>query len=106
MRIAQIAPLYESVPPKLYGGTERVVAELCDAQVAMGHDVTLFATADARTKAKLVATRDEALRLDAHPLKSELAAHLTLLSEVRRHIERFDVLHFHVDMLHFPLFED
>ena len=77
MRIAQIAPLYESVPPKLYGGTERVVAELCDALVQMGHDVTLFAAADAHTSAKLVATRDQAIRLDTQPLKSELAAHLS-----------------------------
>lgn len=106
MRIAQVAPLYESVPPRLYGGTERVVAELCDALVDMGHEVTLFATAEARTAAKLVATRDQAIRLDKHPLKSDLAAHLTLLSEVRRHARHFDILHFHVDMLHFPLFED
>jgi glycosyltransferase involved in cell wall biosynthesis len=106
MRIAQVAPLYESVPPKWYGGTERVVAELCDALVAMGHDVTLFATADARTAAKLVATRDQPLRLDASLLKSDLAAHLALLSEVRRRASQFDVLHFHVDMLHFPMFED
>lgn len=106
MRIAQIAPLYESVPPKLYGGTERVVAHLCDALVEMGQDVTLFATADAHTKAKLVGMRDEAIRLDATLLKSDIAAHLTQLHEVRRRSAQFDILHFHLDLLHFPLFED
>jgi len=105
MRIAQIAPLYEAVPPKLYGGTERVVAHLTDALVDLGHEVTLFAAADARTKGKLIAVRDRAIRLDAAPLKSDLAAHLTMLYEVRRRALQFDVLHFHVDMLHFTMFE-
>ncbi len=106
MKIAQIAPLYEAVPPKLYGGTERVVANLCDALVDQGHDVTLFSSADARTKARLVPVRDQAIRLDAAPLKSDLAAHMTMLSEVRRRAADFDALHFHVDMIHFPFFED
>jgi glycosyltransferase involved in cell wall biosynthesis len=105
MKIAQIAPLYEAVPPKLYGGTERVVAHLCDALVELGHDVTLFAAAEAHTKAALVPVRDEAIRLDAAALKSDLAAHLSMLHEVRRRSGQFDVLHFHVDMLHFPMFE-
>lgn len=105
MRIAQIAPLYEAVPPKLYGGTERVVAHLSNALVSLGHEVTLFAAADARTSASLIAMRDQAIRLDPSALKSELAAHLTLLYEVRRLASRFDVLHFHLDMLHFPMFE-
>ncbi|TWT10816.1 glycosyltransferase family 4 protein [Reyranella sp. CPCC 100927] len=105
MRIAQIAPLYEAVPPVLYGGTERTVAHLADALVDLGHDVTLFASAEARTKAELVAMRDQAIRLDPSPLKSDLAAHLTLLHEVRRLEDTFDVLHFHTDMLHFPFFE-
>ena len=83
MKIAQIAPLYEAVPPRLYGGTERVVAHLCEALVDLGHDVTLFASADAVTRAKLVPVRDQAIRLDAAPLKSDLAAHLTMLAEVR-----------------------
>src|SRR5580698_8943641 len=69
MKIAQIAPLYEAVPPRLYGGTERIVAYLSDALVDLGHDVTLFSSADARTKAQLVPVRDQAFRLDAHPLK-------------------------------------
>jgi len=105
MKVAQVAPLYEAVPPKFYGGTERVVAYLCDALVELGHDVTLFATADARTRARLVPVRDQAIRLDDAPLKSDLAAHLSMLYEVRRRARQFDVLHFHVDMLHFPMFE-
>ena len=106
MKIAQIAPLYEAVPPKLYGGTERVVANLCDALVDQGHDVTLFSSADARTKARLAPVRDQAIRLDGAPLKSDLAAHLAMLNEVRRRADDFDALHFHVDMIHFPFFED
>ncbi len=105
MRIAQIAPLYEAVPPKLYGGTERVVAHLCDALVDLGHEVTLFSSAEAVTRADLVAVRDQAIRLDPAPLKSDLAAHLSMLSEVRRQQDRFDIIHFHVDMIHFPMFE-
>src|SRR6185312_7807444 len=102
VRIAQIAPLYEAVPPKLYGGTERVVAYLTDALVELGHDVTLFAASDSRSKARLIATRDQAIRLDTAPLKSDLAAHLVLLHEVRELSEQFDILHFHIDMTHFP----
>ena len=105
MKIAQVAPLYEAVPPKLYGGTERVVAHLSDALVELGHDVTLFSSADAKTRAQLVAVRDQAIRLDPALLKSDLAAHLTMLNEVRRQQDRFDIIHFHVDMVHFPMFE-
>ena len=106
MRIAHIAPLYEAVPPKLYGGTERVVAYLADALVALGHDVTVFASADACTRAHLFPARDQAIRLDPEPLKSDLAAHLAMLHEVRRRADEFDVLHFHVDLVHFPFFEN
>ncbi|HEY3778863.1 MAG TPA: glycosyltransferase family 4 protein [Rhizomicrobium sp.] len=106
MRIAQIAPLCEAVPPLFYGGTERIVAWLCNALVEMGHDVTLFASAEARTRAKLVPMRDQAIRLDSCPLKSDVAAHLSMLDEVRRRKHEFDVLHFHLDLLHFPMFED
>lgn len=106
MKIAQISPLYEAVPPKFYGGTERVVAHLCDALVDLGHEVTLFASAEAETKAKLVPVRDQAIRLDPAPLKSDLASHMAMLNEVRRRVDRFDVLHFHTDMIHFPFFED
>lgn len=106
MRIAQVSPLYEAVPPKLYGGTERVVAHLADALVELGHDVTLFASAEAETRATLAPSRDQAIRLDPAPLKSDLAAHLTMLGEVRARADEFDVIHFHTDMIHFPLFED
>jgi glycosyltransferase involved in cell wall biosynthesis len=106
MKIAQIAPLYEAVPPRLYGGTERIVAYLTDALVEMGHDATLFSSADAETRARLVPVRDQAIRLDRSPLKSDLAAHLSMLDEVRLRRDTFDVLHFHTDMLHFPFFED
>lgn len=105
MKIAQIAPLYEAVPPRLYGGTERVVGYLCDALIEQGHEVTLFAASDARTRAKLCSVRDQAIRLDSAPLKSDLAAHLSMLHQVRQRAEQFDILHFHVDMLHFPMFE-
>ncbi|MGZ6037088.1 MAG: glycosyltransferase, partial [Phenylobacterium sp.] len=105
MRIAQVTPLYEAVPPRLYGGTERVVAHLTDALVELGHDVTLFASAEAETQARLVAVRDQAIRLDPAPLKSDLAAHLSMLAEVRRRQDQFDVIHFHTDMIHFPFFE-
>jgi glycosyltransferase involved in cell wall biosynthesis len=105
MKIAQIPPLYESVPPKLYRGTERVVAYVCDALVELGHEVTLFGAADSRTKARLVAVRDQAIRLDPSALKSDVAAHLRMLHEVKRRAAHFDVLHFHVDMMHFPMFE-
>jgi len=106
MKIAQITPLYEAVPPRLYGGTERVVAHLTDALVALGHDVTLFASADARTSARLVGVRDQAIRLDPCPLKSDVAAHFAMLHELRERADEFDVLHFHVDLLHFPFFEE
>ncbi|HEX4884073.1 MAG TPA: glycosyltransferase family 4 protein [Casimicrobiaceae bacterium] len=105
MKIAQIAPLCESVPPRLYGGTERVVASLCDELVTAGHDVTLFASGDSWTRARLVAMRDRAIRLDPAPLKSEVAAHLAMMHEVHARAREFDVLHFHLDLLHFPFFE-
>ena len=106
MKIAQVSPLYEAVPPKLYGGTERVVAHLCDALVELGHEVTLFASADAETKAELAPVRDQAIRLDPTPFKSDLASHMSMLHEVRRRSDEFDIIHFHTDMIHFPFFED
>jgi glycosyltransferase involved in cell wall biosynthesis len=105
MHIAQVAPLTEAIPPQLYGGTERVVGNLCDALVQLGHEVTLFAAADAHTDAKLIPVRDRSIRLDPAPLKSDVAAHLTMLHEVRRRAWQFDILHFHIDLLHFPVFE-
>nr|WP_315024265.1 glycosyltransferase family 4 protein [Brevundimonas diminuta] len=105
MKIAQVTPLYEAVPPRLYGGTERVVAHLTDALVELGHDVTLFASAEARTRARLIPVRDQAIRLDPAALKSDLAAHMAQLAEVLDRADRFDVIHFHTDMIHFPFFE-
>lgn len=106
LRIAQVAPLYEAVPPRLYGGTERVVAHLSDALVELGHRVTLFASAEARTTADLAPLRDQAIRLDPSPLKSDLAAHMSMLHEVHRRRHEFDIIHFHVDLIHFPFFAD
>lgn len=106
MKIAHVAPLYESVPPRMYGGTERIVSYLTEALVEFGHDVTLFASGDTETSAKLVACRERALRLDPQPLKSEIAAHLSMLDEVRRRAGDFDIIHFHLShFLHFPFFE-
>jgi glycosyltransferase involved in cell wall biosynthesis len=105
MRIAQIAPLYESVPPKLYGGTERVVAHLTNALVARGHEVTLFASGDSETNARLVSCRKVALRLDKE-LTWDVPAHLSMLAEIRSRARHFDILHFHLDCYHFPFFAD
>lgn len=106
MRIAQVPPLYEAVPPRFYGGTERVVAHLTDALVDLGHQVTLFSSAEAQTKAELVKVRDQAIRLDPVQLKSDLAAHMSMLWDVRRRAHEFDLIHFHTDMVHFPFFEE
>ncbi|MER8378914.1 glycosyltransferase family 4 protein [Mesorhizobium sp. M0142] len=106
MRIAHVAPLHESVPPRFYGGTERIVSYLTEGLVELGHDVTLFASGDTKTSAKLVACRERALRLDPRPHKSETAAHLSMLAEVRNRAQQFDVIHFHLShFLHFPFFE-
>jgi glycosyltransferase involved in cell wall biosynthesis len=103
MKIAQIAPLAESVPPRLYGGTERVVSYLAEELVRLGHDVTLFASGDSETSAKLVACSRRALRLD--PTVRDPLAHLTLMLErVRSRAQEFDIMHFHLEHLHFPLF--
>ena len=106
MKIAQVSPLYEAVPPRLYGGTERIVAFLSEALVALGHDVTLFASADARTTARLHPVRDQAIRLDPERLNSDLAAHLFQMAELRARAHDFDIIHFHTDMLQLPFFED
>ncbi|KAE8755463.1 glycosyltransferase [Paraburkholderia madseniana] len=103
MRIAQIAPLHEAVPPKFYGGTERVVSYLTEALVDLGHDVTLFASGDSRTKATLDAAWPRALRLDPST-RDVLAPHMLMLEQVRRVAHEFDVLHFHLDYLPFSLF--
>src|SRR5689334_25227612 len=102
MRIAQVAPLYESGPPKYYGGTERVVSYLTEELVRQGHQVTLFASGDSVTKARLVAACRRSLRLDKRCI-DQLAHHIRLLELVAREADTFDVLHFHIDYLHFPL---
>jgi glycosyltransferase involved in cell wall biosynthesis len=102
MHIAQVAPLYESVPPKLYGGTERVVSYLTETLVAAGHDVTLYASGDSVTSARLVPCVEQSLRLDA-TCKDALAHHYLMFEQVLRDRDRYDVIHFHTDYLHFPL---
>src|SRR5258708_33747548 len=102
MKIAQIAPLYESVPPKLYGGTERIVSYLTEELVARNHDVTLFASADSVTRARLVPASESALRLSPTPVVDTVAHYVLLLELVFREAHQFDVLHFHIDYLHFP----
>ncbi len=103
MRIAQIAPLHEAVPPKLYGGTERVVSFLTEELVALGHEVTLFASGDSVTSATLHAAWPRALRLDP-AIRDPIAPHMLLMESVRRMAEDFDVLHFHMDYWPFSLF--
>jgi glycosyltransferase involved in cell wall biosynthesis len=103
MRIAQVAPLVESVPPRLYGGTERIVSYLTEELVRLGHDVTLFASGDSITSADLVPCCPRALRLD--PSVRDINPHIMLLiDKVHQRAEEFDVLHFHIDLFHFPLF--
>ena len=102
MRIAQVAPLYESVPPGLYGGTERIVSYLTEELVRQGHDVTLFASADSRTRARLVPMRSRASRLDGS-CRDPLAAHLVMIEQIAAQERAFDLIHYHIDYLHFPL---
>jgi glycosyltransferase involved in cell wall biosynthesis len=102
MRIAQVAPLYESVPPRLYGGTERVVAWLADALVRRGHDVTLFASADSTTTARLVPCAPRGLRLD-DGTPDPLLAHVAEVGMVASRLDEFDVVHCHADVVAFPL---
>jgi glycosyltransferase involved in cell wall biosynthesis len=102
MRIAQVSPLYESVPPKLYGGTERVVSYLTEELVKQGHEVTLFASGDSITRARLVPCSPQSLRLDENCV-DQLAHHILMLEKVFRMAGEFDLVHFHIDYLHFPL---
>ena len=102
MRIAQIAPLCERVPPKLYGGTERIVSYLTEELVRQGHEVTLFASGDSKPSAKLVPCCDRALRLNPS-VKDTLPYHIIMLEEVRKRADQFDLLHFHIDFLHAPM---
>ncbi len=102
MKIAQIAPLAEACPPRLYGGTERIVSALTEELVRQGHEVTLFASGDSTTAAELVPCVDRALRLNP-TFRDPVPHHVLMLEEVRRRAGEFDVLHFHIDLLHFPL---
>jgi glycosyltransferase involved in cell wall biosynthesis len=103
MRIAQVSPLYESVPPKMYGGTERVLSFLTEELVRLGHEVTLFASGDSQTSARLVPGSEKSLRLDASCMDA-LASHYVMLEQVVKQAQArdFDVVHYHVDYLHFP----
>jgi glycosyltransferase involved in cell wall biosynthesis len=102
LKIAQVAPLYESVPPTKYGGTERIVSYLTEELVRQGHEVTLFASSDSRTRARLVPECRRALRLDPK-CRDPLAPHVTMVEDVFRRAEEFDAIHFHIDYIHFPV---
>jgi glycosyltransferase involved in cell wall biosynthesis len=103
MKIAQIGPLMESVPPRLYGGTERIVAYLTDELVRLGHEVTLFASGDSVSSAELVPCASMALRLDPN-VRDFIPYYMLMLDRVRQMADEFDILHFHIDQFHFPLF--
>jgi glycosyltransferase involved in cell wall biosynthesis len=105
MKIAQVAPLMESVPPRYYGGIERIASYVTEALVAQGHDVTLFASGDSVTSAALVPCCSQALRLNG-AVRDWIPYHMVMLDKVKRRAHEFDVIHFHVDVLHFPLFRD
>ena len=103
MRIAQIAPLMESVPPRVYGGTERIVSYLTEELVRRGHEVTLFATGDSCTGARLVPVVARGLRFDG-AVRDPMAYYAVLFDLLRRRADEFDVLHFHIDYMHYPVF--
>jgi len=105
MKIAQVAPLMESVPPRLYGGTERVVSHLTEALVAEGHDVTLFASGDSTTAARLEACCPQALRL-CDGVVDPTPHYMIMLDKVRQLADQFDIIHFHMDQFHFPIFRE
>lgn len=103
MRIAQVAPLVESVPPRLYGGTERIVSYLTEELVELGHEVTLFASGDSRTRARLRAGSPRALRFD-RSVRDPVAYHVAMLEQVIQAAPHFDIVHFHGDWAHLPVF--
>src|ERR1700744_4039673 len=102
MRIAQVAPLFESVPPALYGGSERVVSWLTEELVRLGHEVTLFASGDSKTAARLVPVCEKALWRDKE-CRETLPHHVRMMELVFRDVSQFDIIHFHCDYIHFPL---
>src|SRR5437763_15312250 len=101
MRIAQVSPLVESVPPKHYGGTERIISYLTEELVRFGHKVTLFASGDSVTSAELVPVCPRSLRLSKSP--DPIAHHFLMLERVFSRASEFDLIHFHIDYFHFPL---
>jgi len=103
MKIAQVAPLIESVPPRLYGGTERIVSYLTEELVRLGHDVTLFASGDSITRAELASCCTRALRLDP-TVRDTIPHFMLMIDKVRERAEEFDIIHFHIDLFQFPLF--
>jgi glycosyltransferase involved in cell wall biosynthesis len=105
MKIAQVAPLTESVPPRFYGGTERIVSYLTEELVRQGHDVTLFASGDSITSAKLVPGCAQALRLNP-AVRDDIPYYMLMLDRVRRQASDFDIIHFHLDRFHFPIFRE
>ncbi len=102
MKIAQVAPLYESVPPHRYGGTERVVSYLTEQLVEQGEEVTLFASGDSKTAARLIPICPQSLRLGK--AVDSLSHHIVMLEEVFQRLDEFDIVHFHIDYLHFRQF--
>ena len=105
MKIAQVAPLMESVPPRLYGGTERVVSHLTEELVRQGHDVTLFASEDSATSARLVPCSEQAIRLNP-AVQDHIPHYMVMLDRLRVAAHSFDILHFHIDAFPMPLFRD
>lgn len=103
MRIAQIAPLAEAVPPKLYGGTERVIWWLTEELVRQGHDVTLYASGDSETSARLIPCAPQGLRLAG--IDNHVASTVAMIDRVLQDADQYDVIHFHIDFVHFPLFK-
>jgi glycosyltransferase involved in cell wall biosynthesis len=103
MKVAQVAPLYERVPPKFYGGTERVVSYLTEELVQQGHEVTLFASGDSVSCARLRPVCERSLRLEGKKVLDPLAHHVRMIEMVAREAHEFDIVHFHIDYLHFPV---
>src|ERR1035437_8445312 len=102
MKIAQVSPLYESVPPKRYGGTESVIHHLTEELISRGHEVTLFASGDSVTSAKLVPVCKNALRLDADCI-DPFVHHFNMMEMVEKEARSFDIIHSHIDYLYFPI---
>ena len=105
MRIAQIAPLMESIPPRLYGGSERIVSWLTEELVAQGHDVTLFASGQSITAARLIACCNQPLRMNPS-VRDIIPYYMIMLDKVQSMAAEFDILHFHIDQFHFPIFNE